>query len=62
MAVAHAIQAALWTPRHRPQVAYIAPTYSQAKRAAWEYAKEFCADLGGARDGRVRGYESEALS
>ena len=49
MAVAHAIQAALWTPRHRPQVAYIAPTYSQAKRAAWEYAKEFCAELGGAR-------------
>jgi|TARA_R110001583_G_scaffold20930_16_gene79879 phage terminase large subunit len=54
MAVADAVQTGLWTPLHRPQVAYIAPTYGQAKRAAWEYAKEMCAGFGG-----VRFHESE---
>ena len=49
MAIADAIQTGMWCPRHRPQVAYIAPTYAQAKRASWEYAKEMCAGFGGAR-------------
>lgn len=27
---------------HRPQVHYFCPTYSQAKRVAWPYVREFC--------------------
>ena len=30
---------------HRPQLAYIAPNYQQAKRIAWEYLKQFAAPL-----------------
>jgi hypothetical protein len=30
---------------HRPQLAYIAPDYQQAKRVAWEYLKQFAAPL-----------------
>lgn len=32
----------------RPQYAYIAPTYSQAKKVAWEYAKEHFKNVPGA--------------
>lgn len=31
---------ALETIKHRPQFAFIAPTYAQAKRIAWEYLKD----------------------
>jgi hypothetical protein len=31
----------------RPRYAYIAPTYSQAKRVAWDYLTHFAAPLGG---------------
>lgn len=31
----------LETQRHRPQFAYIAPTYVQAKRIAWDYLKDY---------------------
>jgi hypothetical protein len=32
-----------------PQYAYIAPTYGQAKRVAWEYLKEFTKNIPGAK-------------
>lgn len=32
---------ALEEERQRPQLAYIAPTYAQAKRIAWEYLKDY---------------------
>lgn len=34
---------------HNPQYAYIAPTYQQAKRVAWEYLKDFCRHIPGAK-------------
>lgn len=33
--------------RHNPQYAYIAPTYGQAKRVAWDYFKEFTKNIPG---------------
>jgi len=35
------------TDRPRPRYAYIAPTYGQAKKIAWDYCKSFTADLPG---------------
>ena len=35
--------------RHNPQYAYIAPTYQQAKRVAWEYLKDFCKNIPNAK-------------
>lgn len=32
---------AMETPLHRPQFAYIAPTYVMAKRIAWDYVKDY---------------------
>jgi phage terminase large subunit len=32
---------------HRPQVAYYCPTYSQAKRVAWPYLRDFCSAIPG---------------
>ena len=32
-----------------PQYAYIAPTYQQAKRVAWEYLKDFCKNIPNAK-------------
>lgn len=37
----------LQCPHNRPQCHYFAPTYSQAKRVAWAYLKEFCSALPG---------------
>lgn len=34
---------------HNPQYAYIAPTYGQAKRVAWEYLKDFTKHIPGAK-------------
>ena len=34
---------ALENKLHRPQLAYIGPTYSQAKRIAWQYIKDYAA-------------------
>jgi phage terminase large subunit len=36
---------ALECPHPRPQLAYIAPNYGQAKRIAWEYVKQYSAPL-----------------
>ena len=32
---------ALYSPKHNPRYAYVAPFYSQAKQVAWEYLKEY---------------------
>ena len=37
----------LQNPLHRPQYAYIAPTYGQAKKIAWEELKKFTKMLPG---------------
>lgn len=39
LGVNHIIKAALNCKLSRPQFAYVAPTYGQAKRTAWDYAK-----------------------
>ena len=36
-----AIIGALSSPTYRPQVAYIGPTFTQAKRIAWQYLKDY---------------------
>ena len=36
-------------PLYRPQYAYIAPTYGQAKRVAWEYLKDFTRSIPGVK-------------
>lgn len=38
---------ALQCEKPRPQYAYVAPTYSQAKKVAWEYMKEFFKNVPG---------------
>lgn len=44
-AVNDVIIAGLECPLHRPQFAYVAPTYVEAKRIAWEYLKEYTRPL-----------------
>lgn len=39
------IRDALLCPLPNPRVAYIAPYYSQAKNVAWDYAKQYTADI-----------------
>lgn len=39
------VDRALRNERQNPQYAYIAPTYGQAKRVAWEYLKYYCSFL-----------------
>lgn len=34
---------ALECPLHRPQLAYVGPTFTQAKRIAWQYMKDYAA-------------------
>lgn len=50
------IDRALRCEEKNPQYAYIAPTYGQAKRVAWEYVKDFTAALPGAKpnEGELR--------
>lgn len=48
-AVNDLIRDCLTCPRPNPRVAYIAPLYKQAKSVAWDYAKQFCADIQGAK-------------
>lgn len=43
------IDQALRNDRKNPQYAYIAPTYGQAKRVAWEYLKDFTKHIPGAK-------------
>jgi len=46
-AINQLIHSALQCQKNAPQYAYIAPTYSQAKRIAWDYLKEYTRPLGG---------------
>lgn len=43
------IDRALRNDLRNPQYAYIAPTYGQAKRVAWEYLKYYCSSIPNAR-------------
>lgn len=44
-AINHLIKAAIQCDKPNPRFAYIAPTYSQAKRVAWDYVLEFTRPL-----------------
>ena len=46
-AINQLIHSALQNKKQSPQYAYIAPTYSQAKRIAWDYLKDYTRPLGG---------------
>lgn len=43
------VDRALRNNNKSPQYAYIAPTYGQAKRVAWEYVKDFTREIPGAK-------------
>jgi hypothetical protein len=45
LCVNHAIDRGLRCPRRCPQIAYIAPTYGQAKRVAWDMFKHYTSKL-----------------
>jgi phage terminase large subunit len=46
-AINQLIHSALQCDKKNPRFAYVAPTYSQAKRVAWEYLLEYTRPLGG---------------
>ena len=46
-AIVQLIHSALRNTQKNPRYAYIAPTYSQAKRVAWDYLVEYTRSLGG---------------
>jgi len=46
-AINHMIHMALNNPIKNPQYAYVAPMYSQAKRIAWDYMKEYTKNIPG---------------
>ena len=46
-AIVQLIHSALQNKDKNPRYAYIAPTYSQAKRVAWDYLVEYTRSLGG---------------
>ena len=45
-AINHLIKAAIQCDKPNPRFAYIAPTYAQSKRVAWDYLLEFTRPLG----------------
>ncbi len=45
-AINHLIKAAIECDKPNPRFAYIAPTYGQAKRVAWDYLQEYTRPLG----------------
>lgn len=47
LAVIILIIKALQCPRNRPQVGYYCPTFSQAKKVAWPYLRDFCSAMPG---------------
>jgi hypothetical protein len=46
-AINHLIKEALLNQKEAPRYAYIAPTYGQAKRVAWDYLVKYAEPLGG---------------
>ncbi|MEL0020136.1 MAG: hypothetical protein VW709_09685 [Rickettsiales bacterium] len=56
MAINQLLRSVLTVELERPQGAYIAPTYGQAKRIAWSYCHEFAGSIPGTRfnEGELR--------
>lgn len=48
-AIMEMVDRALRNEKENPQYAYVAPTYGQAKRVAWEYLKYYCSFIPGAK-------------
>ena len=48
LSICEMIDRAFRNTRKNPQYAYVAPTYGQAKRVAWEYLKDFTRNIPGA--------------
>lgn len=48
-AINEILKTALTSTLKRPRVAYIAPTYSQAKRVVWDYVREFATPVPGVK-------------
>ena len=49
MVLNHLIKAALTNKNHNPRLAYIAPTYKQAKSIAWDYLKHYTKNIPGTK-------------
>jgi hypothetical protein len=49
-AINHLIKDALLNQKEAPRYAYIAPTYGQAKRVAWDYLVKYAEPLGGSQN------------
>ena len=49
MAINHLIKSALQNKNHNPRLAYIAPTYSQAKKISWDYLKYYTQKIPGTK-------------
>ena len=49
MVLNHLIRAALTNTNHNPRLAYIAPTYKQAKSIAWDYLKFYTKNIPGTK-------------
>jgi len=49
MLINHLIRAAMTCPHHNPRYAYVAPTYSQAKKIAWDYLKHYSQKIPGTK-------------
>ena len=45
MLINHLIKCCMMNKNHQPRFAYIAPTYSQAKKIAWDYLKHYTKNL-----------------
>ena len=48
-AINHILRAALMCQKNNPRLAYMAPTYRQAKNVAWDYIKEYAGKIPGVR-------------
>ena len=48
-AINHILRAALMCDKNNPRLAYMAPTYRQAKNVAWDYIKEYAGKIPGVR-------------
>ena len=49
MCINHLIKSAMTNKNHNPRFAYIAPTYSQAKKIAWDYLKFYTEKIPGTK-------------
>jgi phage terminase large subunit len=49
MIINHLIKEAMINKNHAPRFAYIAPTYSQAKKIAWDYLKHYTKSIPGTK-------------